>query len=64
MSQPDLNEALDALQRMRRLYGLMMEKADHGSSFWDAETIREMNEAPIEAERVLKENGREIPRIE
>lgn len=64
MADDDLSEALDALQRMRRLYGLMMEKVDHRHSFYDANTIREMNEAPTDAEKVLEKHDREIPTLD
>jgi len=33
----------------------MMEKADHGRSAWDAECIKEMNEAPGQAREALKD---------
>ncbi len=40
---PDLLEACEAMIEM---YKAMMDKIDHGSSFYDAKTIRLMNEAP------------------
>lgn len=43
---PDL---LAALKRMDAMYTKILEKTDVGASFYDAETIREMNEAPIQA---------------
>ena len=43
-----------ALYRMVRMYEIMMEKVNHGASAYDAECIREMNEAPIQAGLALK----------
>jgi len=43
---PDL---LKALERMNKMHNMMMEKINHGASFYDADTLREMNKAPIEA---------------
>lgn len=40
---------LDALKRMEHMHQLMMEKIDHGKSWYDAECMREMNEAPLQA---------------
>jgi len=42
-----------ALKRMHALQNLMMKKVNHGTSFYDAETIREMNEAPVQAARAI-----------
>lgn len=42
-----------ALVRMLKLYDLMMEKVNHKASFYDADCVREMNEAPGQARRAL-----------
>lgn len=42
-----------ALIRMDGLHSLMMKKANHGASCYDADTIREMNEAPLQATEAL-----------
>ena len=48
------NEQLrSALTRMDRMHAMMMAKANHGASFYDAECIHEMNAAPIQAARAL-----------
>jgi len=53
---PDL---LAALQRMDRMHELMMKKVNHKASFYDAETLREMNEAPLQVRRAIaKAEGR------
>lgn len=43
-----------ALERMDRMHAMMMEKVNHGASWYDAECLREMNEAPLEARRALR----------
>jgi len=45
------DELVEALKRMKRMWEMMMEKVDHGASFYDADTIREMNEAPLDANK-------------
>lgn len=47
------DELVEALKRMKRMWEMMMEKVDHGASFYDADTIREMNEAPLDANKAL-----------
>lgn len=39
----------DALERMCEMHSMMMAKVDHGASTYDADTLREMNEAPAQA---------------
>lgn len=46
-------ELFDALTRMCRMHDLMMKKVNHGASFYDAECLAEMNEAPTQARAVL-----------
>lgn len=41
-----------ALERMVKMHDLMMKKVNHKASFYDAECITEMNEAPQQA-RIL-----------
>lgn len=55
----DEAELIAALQRMQRMHSLMMAKTNHGASFYDAKCLQEMNEAPIQAARVLTELGLE-----
>lgn len=43
----------DALARMDRMHEAMMEKVNHKASWYDADCLREMNEAPIQAARAL-----------
>jgi hypothetical protein len=50
LAAPDL---LAALRRMDRMHALMMEKCNHGASWYDAECLREMNEAPLDAARAI-----------
>lgn len=51
-------DLLAALQRMDRMHALMMEKVNHRASWYDAECLREMNEAPLQAARAIaKANG-------
>jgi hypothetical protein len=47
---PDLR---DALKRMLDMHSLMMKKVNHSASYYDADTIREMNEAPSLARKAL-----------
>lgn len=54
------SDAMDALERMQKMHSLMMEKVNHKKSFYDAECIREMNEAPLQAKRVLTKHNRPI----
>lgn len=42
-----------ALARMLTMHEMVMSKTNVGASFYDADCIREMNEAPIQARRVL-----------
>lgn len=50
----DVNkQLLDALKRMEYMHKLMMNKVNHASSFYDAETIKEMNEAPNQAREII-----------
>lgn len=48
----------DALARMIRLQDSMLNSIDPGSAFFNAETIREMNEAPGDAEALLEQSDR------
>lgn len=48
---PDL---VAALQRMIAMHETMMKKTNVGASFYDADCIREMNEAPLQANRLLQ----------
>ena len=43
-----------ALIRMNKMHELMMKKVNHGASFYDAECLREMNEAPLQARKALE----------
>lgn len=43
-----------ALQRMDDMHEKMMAKVNHGASFYDADCLREMNKAPIQAARALR----------
>jgi uncharacterized coiled-coil DUF342 family protein len=47
------DELLAALKRMQALHDLMMKQANHGASFYQADCLREMNEAPIQAARAI-----------
>ncbi len=50
----EINEqAFAALERMLALNNRMMQETNHAESAWSTETIFEMNDAPIEARRVL-----------
>ncbi|EEI1617878.1 hypothetical protein GRL14_004761 [Salmonella enterica] len=42
-----------ALERMLKMHELVMNKTNAGASFYDAECIREMNLAPIQARQAL-----------
>jgi hypothetical protein len=59
-------EAIDqlsaALARMYAMWEMMMAKVNHGKSFYDADTLREMNEAPIQAYKALALVGKSPPR--
>lgn len=46
-------ELLEALQRMCVMHEMMVKKTNFGASFYDAETITAMNEAPIQAALVI-----------
>lgn len=48
------SELLAALKRMYSMWKMMMDKVDHGRSFYDGKTIMEMNEAPIQAIRAIR----------
>jgi hypothetical protein len=50
----DLETAGNALRRMLRMHELMMAKANHAASIYDAECLQEMAEAPYEAAAVLE----------
>lgn len=45
---------LDALERMDRMHDMMMRQANHRASAYDADTLREMNEAPLQAKRAME----------
>lgn len=54
----DLERQLtNALARMVAMHSLMMKKVNHGASFYDGECLREMNEAPIQAQEALRAAG-------
>jgi hypothetical protein len=55
MSEVELQVArlTAALVRMVAMHEKMFKKTNVGASFYDADTIREMNEAPIQAARAL-----------
>jgi hypothetical protein len=42
-----------ALERMDKMHEAMMKKVNHKASWYDAECLREMNEAPIQAAHAL-----------
>ncbi|MGG6032082.1 hypothetical protein [Salmonella enterica] len=42
-----------ALARMLTMHEMVMNKTNIKASFYDADCIREMNEAPVQARRVL-----------
>jgi len=44
---------ISALKRMISMHSAMFSKTNVGASFYDADTLREMNEAPLEARRLL-----------
>ena len=46
-----------SLSRMVEMFESMLDRTDVGSSFYDAATIREMNEAPAEAKALLRQEG-------
>lgn len=47
----------DALCKMIRMHALWMRDGNHGASFYQNETLRLMNEAPIQARTALQDNG-------
>lgn len=49
----EVADLAEALHRMTEMHSLMMSKVNHGSSFYDAKCIKEMNEAPIQASNAL-----------
>lgn len=51
----EIKRLREALLRMVKMHELMMSQIDHKRSFYDADTIREMNEAPIQAKGTLSE---------
>lgn len=48
-----LPELLETLKRMDRMHELMMRDVNHKQSAYQAETLREMNEAPLQTQRLL-----------
>lgn len=50
----NLKTAGNTLRRMLKMHELMMAKANHATSFYDAECLQEMAEAPLEAVAVLE----------
>ncbi|MEX3174094.1 hypothetical protein AB4M04_18660 [Serratia quinivorans] len=50
----DLETAGNALRRMLGMHELMMAKINHAASFYDAECLHEMAEAPYETSAVLE----------
>jgi hypothetical protein len=50
----NLETTENALRRMLKMHELMMAKANHAASFYDAECLQEMAEAPYEAAAVLE----------
>jgi hypothetical protein len=44
------DEVMAALERMVAMHDSMMKKVNHGASFYDVDCLREMNEAPIQAQ--------------
>ncbi|ELS1357920.1 hypothetical protein SFE98_002819 [Salmonella enterica] len=52
-SSSNANEASAALARMLTMHEMVMNKTNIKASFCDTDCIREMNEAPIQARRVL-----------
>lgn len=45
---------LDALERHVKMFDMVLDKVDIGKSFLDAETIREWNEASIQATKAIR----------
>lgn len=43
-----------ALSRMIKMHEMMMSKTNIAHSWYDAETLKEMNEAPVQASQALK----------
>ena len=50
----NIETAANALRRMLKMHALMMAKANHAASFYDAECLQEMAEAPPEAAAALE----------
>lgn len=50
----NLETTENALRRMLKMHALMMAKTNHAASFYDAECLHEMAEAPYEAAAVLE----------
>lgn len=46
---------MQSLKRVLAMHDAMFKKTNVGASFYDAATLREMNEAPLEARRLLNE---------
>lgn len=46
-------ELMETLRRMDRMHELMMRDVNHKQSAYQAETLREMNEAPLQTQRLL-----------
>ena len=54
-------QLFDALERMDKMHEMMMEKVNHGASFYDAECLHEMNGAPIQAAKAMAEYRQALP---
>lgn len=52
-----------ALERMVKIHDLMMRQANHRASAYDADCLREMNEAPIQAARAMAEYRQAAPPV-
>ncbi|MGP1257074.1 MAG: hypothetical protein ACTS10_21840 [Kiloniellales bacterium] len=48
-----LPELMETLKRMDRMHELMMRDVNHKQSAYQAETLREMNEASLQTQRLL-----------
>lgn len=46
-------EVLVALERMLSMHNMMMAKVNHAASFYSADCLREMNEAPSQAAKAI-----------
>lgn len=53
MNNPSVKELAEALQAMLTMHDAMMSKTNHGASFYDAGTIKAMNDAPVQAKTAL-----------